>query len=127
MPMRGYMFRNRWFALLFVAFVLAGVTRLVGTGNGDGAIDLARKQIADQKVEAERLTTETTPAPTEANVQFTPDEELIDQALGEDPTPIDQFQSDEAADTGEEEVPHDTAILVSPENVQPPAQAEAVE
>ena len=125
--MRGYMFRNRWFALLFVAIVLAGVTRLVGTGNGDGAIDFAKQRLAEQKVEAERLTTDSKPTAPEAKMLFTPDEELIDQALGEDPTPIDQFQSEEAEGTEEEEVPHDTVILVSPESVQPTAQPQAIE
>ena len=39
--MRGYMFRNRWFALLFVCLTLAGVTKLVGTDRESGAIQEA--------------------------------------------------------------------------------------
>ncbi|MGX7951459.1 hypothetical protein ACWPM1_02730 [Tsuneonella sp. HG249] len=125
--MRGYMFRNRWFALLFVALVLAGVTRLVGTGNGDGALDIAKQQIAEQKVQAERLTTESKLAAPEAKVLFTPDDELIDPAVGEDPTPVDQLLSDGTEDTEDDEVPHDTVILVSPNSAEPPTQMQAVE
>ena len=91
--MRGYMFRNRWFALLFVGLVLAGATRIVGTGKGDGALDDAAEQIAAQRDVAERFTsgTQAEVADEDMDVAFTADEELIDSATGEDPTPVDEF------------------------------------
>lgn len=118
--MRGYMFRNRWGALLFVGLVLAGVTRLVGTGHGDGALDLAREQLVEQKAQAERMTSDTR-RPTERamEVEFASDQELIDPAVGEDPTPIDQrLAAEEGA--AEDQLPHDTIILVNQDLAAPP-------
>lgn len=117
--MRGYMFRNRWGALLFVGLVLAGVTRLVGTGHGDGALDRAKEQLVEQKAQAERMNASAHHSPGgAAKVEFVSDEELIDPAVGEDPTPIDQrlaAQNDAAGD--EDQVPHDTIILVNREDI----------
>jgi hypothetical protein len=99
--MRGYMFRNRWFALLFVGVVLAGTTRVVGTGDGDGAVDQAALEIAAQRERAEALSggTETGSFDdSDVTVEFTADEELIDEALGEDPSPIDDFDTQHAYD-----------------------------
>lgn len=114
--MRGYMFRNRWGALLFVGLVLAGVAQLVGTGKGDGAIDRATDQLVEQKAEADALAAEHAPGGEQpVEIEFTSDEDLIDPALGDDPTPIDQ-----RAPEGEigEEAPHDTLILVAKEPEQ---------
>ena len=120
--MRGYMFRNRWGALLFVGLVLAGVTRLVGTGHGDGALDRAREQLVEQKAQAERMNSSAPRSNERAMaVEFAADEELIDPAVGEDPTPIDQrlaAQDDAAGD--DDQVPHDTIILVNREDVAAP-------
>jgi hypothetical protein len=126
--MRGYMFRNRWGALLFVGITLAGVTTLVGTGGSDGAIQQAADQLANQKAEAERLT-----APPEVNtpvaaevpsdtVILAADEELIDPATGEDPTPVDEFA---AANPADPEEPADTAVILSREVAPQPAQPPA--
>lgn len=92
--MRGYMFRNRWFALLFVALTLAGVTTLVGTEKHDGAIQRASHQIAQQRARSEELTSGSQPAAAVASstpdvITFSDEEELIDEAVGEDPTPAD--------------------------------------
>lgn len=117
--MRGYMFRNRWGALLFVGLVLAGVTRLVGTGDGDGALDLAKRQLVEQKGQAEGITSDTR-RPTErpAKVEFVSDDELIDPAVGEDPTPIDQrLAADNGAAGDDDQIPHDTIILVNREDI----------
>lgn len=112
--MRGYMFRNRWFALLFVGITLAGVTRLIGTENGGGALDKAAAELVAQKRSADASVAPSTPpaAAEVVEIEFTPDEELIDPAAGEDPTPVDEFaqtQDDPAA------VPHDEIIIVSRE------------
>ena len=101
--MRGYMFRNRWLAMLFVALVLAGVTRVVGTGKGDGIIDEATEQLAAQRERAEALSDEIeAEAPEQAETEddaaelLASDEDLIDPAIGEDPTPPDEFAGDDA-------------------------------
>ena len=109
--MRGYMFRNRWFALLFVGLVLAAVTRIVGTGNGDGVLDEATNQIVNQQDRAERLsvTAATDDAGADVSVQFTSDEELIDPATGEDPAPIDEFAAEQATEV----VPESEVVIVS--------------
>jgi hypothetical protein len=120
--MRGYMFRNRWGALLFVGLTLAGAAQLVGTGKGDGAIEAAKDRLVAQKAQGENFTIgQPAPAAEQApKVEFTPDEELIDLAVGEDPTPIDQRKPQ---DEEPEEAPHDTVILVSkdapPPDVEP--------
>ncbi|WP_057881991.1 hypothetical protein [Tsuneonella troitsensis] len=104
--MRGYMFRNRWLAMLFVALVLAGVTRVVGTGKGDGIIDEATEQLAAQRERAEALSDEIeAEAPEQAETEddaaelLASDEDLIDPAIGEDPTPPDEFAGDNGVDS----------------------------
>ena len=104
--MRGYMFRNRWLAMLFVALVLAGVTRVVGTGKGDGIIDEATEQLAAQRERAEALSDEIeAEAPERAETEddaaelLASDEDLIDPAIGEDPTPPDEFAGDKGVDS----------------------------
>lgn len=113
--MRGYMFRNRWFALLFVAVTLAGVTRLIGTEGEKGAIGDATDHFVEQKTETEKFVTEMSePAPMDEgpdiSVEFTSDEELIDPAMGEDPTPVDEFAAQQAA----ENPPEPEVTLVNP-------------
>ena len=104
--MRGYMFRNRWLAMLFVALVLAGVTRVGGTGKGDGIIDEATEQLAAQRERAEALSDEIeAEAPEQAETEddaaelLASDEDLIDPAIGEDPTPPDEFADDNGVDS----------------------------
>ena len=111
--MRGYMFRNRWGALLFVALTLAGVTKLVGTEKGDGAIPQAADQFSRQKADAEQLTGDRSSSLERKSappVQLMPDEELIDPAVGIDPTPIDEFA---AANPEEDEEIADKVVIVS--------------
>ncbi len=109
--MRGYMFRNRWLALLFVSMVLAGVTRIVGTEEDDGAIVEAGHRLAEQRAQAEKMTRETAPQAEESNVQyvFTPDDELVDATIGDDPTPVDEFA---AAQLKPEEVVADGQVVI---------------
>ena len=115
--MRGYMFRNRWGALFFVGLTLAGVTTLVGTEKEGGALQEATHQLARQKAQAEELAADPASA-TETGkplktVVIPADEELIDQALGEDPTPIDEFA--EADRNKESPADGDQVIIVSRE------------
>ncbi len=129
--MRGYMFRNRWFALLFVGLTLAGVTTLVGTEKGHGALQDATDQIAQQKAQAEQMTTATqqTPSPDVSpdEVVMAADEDLIDPAQGEDPTPPDEFA---AANPPDPEDIADEVVIVSrdvPGQGQPQALAQQVQ
>src|SRR5687768_3196327 len=108
--MRGYMFRNRWLALLFVGLTLAAVTRLVGTEDERGVLDEAARELLAQKKNADRVMATPTPVKTdteEVAIEFTPDEELIDPAAGEDPTPPDEFAQ---LQQDPREVPHDEVI-----------------
>jgi hypothetical protein len=126
--MRGYMFRNRWFALLFVALTLAGVTTLVGTEKSHGALQDATDQIAQQKAQAEQLTSatqESSSSDDADNVVMAADEDLIDPAQGEDPTPIDEFA---AANPPDPEDVSDDVVIVSrdvPGQAEPQAPAQA--
>jgi hypothetical protein len=122
------MFRNRWGALLFAALTLAGVAALVGSGQGEGAIKRATEQIAQQKAQADKLTTDTQ-APAEPSsapaqsVVMSADEELIDPAVGEDPTPIDEFA---AANPAEPDADiSDKVVIVSRDTAGQPAQGQA--
>lgn len=122
--MRGYMFRNRWFALLFVAITLAGVTKLVGTDKEHGTLQQAAGQIAAQRTQAEQMTAapQATPADSPADeVPYADDDELIDQAVGEDPTPVDDFAANgsEAADG-----PSDEVTIVSRDVADSPTSAD---
>jgi hypothetical protein len=123
--MRGYMFRNRWFALLFVCITLAGVTKLVGTDKEHGTIQHATDQIAAQRVQAEQLTTATQETPVDSaadDVPYADDDELIDEATGEDPTPVDEF----AATTSEDaDGPSDEVTIVSRDAPEGPPPATA--
>ena len=129
--MRGYMFRNRWFALLFVGLTLAGVTTLVGTEKGHGALQDATDQIAQQKAQAEQMTTATQQPPSPDvspdEVVMAADEDLIDPAQGEDPTPPDEFA---AANPPDPEDIADEVVIVSrdvPGQGQPQALAQQVQ
>lgn len=126
--MRGYMFRNRWGALLFVCLTLAGVATLVGTEEGEGTIKHAADQIAQQKAQADRLTTDTQAPPRPASgpaetVVLSADEELIDPATGEDPTPVDEFAAANPADPDADV--SDQVVIVSRDVAGQPAQSPA--
>lgn len=91
--MRGYMFRSKWGALLFVAITLASVTKLVGTKSEEGSLQQATAEITHQRAAAEAIP-ERSPAnqPSEASaVVYAPvtDADLIDPATGFDPSPVD--------------------------------------
>jgi len=110
--MRDYMFRSRWGALIFVGLTAAGAASLVGTGKGDGTIDNAKRQLIEQRAAAQGFTVGGPGGLSETPVEFTPDEELIDPAVGDDPTPPDQRRKPEKK-TGAEEAPSDTVVLIS--------------
>lgn len=114
--MRGYMFRNRWFALLFVCLTLAGVTKLVGTDRESGAIQEAAGQLAETRAQAEQFSSATQEPAAEITdepdvMELASDEDLIDPAVGEDPTPADDFIPDDMS----AEEPSDEVVIVSNE------------
>lgn len=122
------MFRNRWAALLFVAVTLAGVTKLVGTSEDGGAIQHAAEEIAHQKEQAERLTDDmSSPSSISAAQPSAPmlaDEDLIDPAVGEDPTPIDEFA---AANPENAVLADDQQVVIVSRDVAGASQETAVE
>jgi len=129
--MRGYMFRNRWLALLFVAMTLAGVTKLVGTDKEKGTIQQATSQIAAQKAQADLLTTTQTlsnKGDGTQDIPFASDEELIDPGVGEDPTPVDEFAAAKSAPDGPAEevtiVSRDTPGEAAPAGPPAPGPAQ---
>lgn len=111
--MRGYMFRNRWLALLFVGLVLAGTTRIVGTGEGDGALAEATQDLAEERTQLEAVSSERESGSPddEVVIEFTPDEELIDPAVGDDPTPAADYSEAEAFDP---EVVTEVEVVILP-------------
>jgi len=122
--MRGYMFRNRWLALLFVGLTLAAVTRLVGTEDSGGTLEETAAELVAQKKAAEGFVagqTQSESGAGDVRIEFTPDEELVDPAAGEDPTPVDEF-AQIAADP--EAVPHDEVVIVSRAATEPAAAPE---
>ena len=83
--MHQLLFKNRFNALVFVAIILFSVRILVGTPNDSGAIEDATAKLGDKS--------ETSPAPAREVVraapepmatEFTSDEDLIDEASGDD-------------------------------------------
>ena len=122
--MRGYMFRNRWFALLFGAMVLASVTKFVGTGKGDGAVDEATREIAIQQQQSAALSDDDAVSlPDEAvTYEFTPDEELIDPATGEDPSPTIEEPAPLPGDAPAPAAEEDVVILIDQQQGQDPAE-----
>ncbi len=115
--MRDYMFRNRWGALLFVGLTLAGVTTLVGTDKNNGALQQAALEIERQQAQAEKFAKDPggakAPQDEDDEANFISDEELIDPATGEDPTPVDQT-APVLSEEGET-IPVDEVIIVSRE------------
>ena len=110
--MRGYMFRNRWGALFFVAMTALGGAALVGGEDDRGVLlnaaeDLQRQQAAMNAAMGE-TTAPPVAIPTAEAIEFTSDEELIDDAAGIDPTPIE-----EGLPLAAEVVPQDEVVIVS--------------
>lgn len=97
--MRGYMFKSSKGAILFVVVTIFGAAMLIGSENNEGALIKAAADIEKQRemINAERSFARSENAPVgfaSGNTQpleFTPDEDLIDDATGFDPTPEPQL------------------------------------
>jgi len=93
--MRGYMFKSSKGALLFVAVTMLGVVTLVGTEDNEGALLKAAADIekqrnmmnADQSDQLVDLAPEGFASSRTGALEFSSDEDLIDDASGFDPTP----------------------------------------
>lgn len=115
--MRGYMFRNRLGALLFVGGTAVAAAALIGGEQDEGMLLSAAEEIKQQRAAmAGTMTADTLPAfeiPTSEVVEFTPDEALIDEATGYDPTPLEDGVALET-----EVVPQDEVVIVSRDDRQ---------
>ena len=113
--MYKFLFKNRLAAVGFVVLTTISAASLVGTEDNAGLIEKTAQEIEQQKAEFEaemgqmQIPKNTAPPPSSAEpsiarepVEFTDDEELIDQTEGFDPTPVDSF--DPAAIAQKEEV-----------------------
>nr|WP_137676843.1 hypothetical protein [Parerythrobacter lutipelagi] len=93
--MRGYMFKNRIGALVFVGLAMIGAANLVGTEEQDGAIQRAAAELQDQRDAFEREIQAAAPAetkrakPREVIEVAASEEDLIDDAQGIDPAGTD--------------------------------------
>lgn len=87
------MFGNRWVALGFVMMTLLSVYAMVGSDEEGGVLTQAQSAIEEQRAALEEFeATETVPPVQEvheANATFLSDEELIDQAQGDDTSGFD--------------------------------------
>ena len=89
------MFKSSKGALLFLVVTMLGVLTLVGTEDNEGALLKAAADIekqrnlmnADQSAEFGDLAPEGFAASRQGALEFTSDEDLIDDASGFDPTP----------------------------------------
>jgi hypothetical protein len=116
------LFKNRWFAALFAAMTLVSVVLLVGRDGQRSPVSRmadnlrARKEaLEDPPKELPKLDESPSQAavtPPEPEVEFIPDEELVDEGTGTDPSADqgDDMGSDEADDM---EKSHDRAMIVS--------------
>lgn len=117
--MYKFLFKNRLAAVGFVVLTTISAASLVGTEDNAGLIEKTAQELEQQKAEfnaemeamnasapsaiAPAATPSSASQPTnQGPVEFTPDEDLIDQTEGFDPTPVDSF--DPAAIAQQEEV-----------------------
>lgn len=88
------MFGNRWFALGFVMMTLLGVYAIVGSDDEGGVLTRAQSAIEEQRAAIDEFEqTELAPPPTRdrqaEEATFLSDEELINQAQGDDTSGFD--------------------------------------
>ena len=109
------LFRNRLAALGFVLLTIISAISLVGTKDREGVLAKTTHEIEAQKAEfeakVEELQGTPTPssrpslpsetAPTQGDIAFMSDEDLIDSAEGFDPTPNDEFKPEAIAEQEE--------------------------
>ncbi len=94
--MLGQVFRSRWGALIIVMIFAASAAALIGTEGNSGALLNAADGIARQQAEMDeqiRLAggkPDAEPRHERVMMDFTPEDELVDDAQGIDPTPVEE-------------------------------------
>ncbi|KPL68899.1 hypothetical protein SZ64_12810 [Erythrobacter sp. SG61-1L] len=100
--MNQFIFKNRWFAAGFVAFILIGTYLLAGEGgllSRAGSIGETRQPDAPPAAMAPLPTAAPPPMTSEdpaAEHEAMDDEDLIDSANGMDPTPPDELAASDS-------------------------------
>ena len=104
--MLSQIFRSRWGALIIVMICAAGAAALIGTGENSGMLLDAADRLASQQSElgqpaaavTDPISVPDTHDPSSLT-EFTPDDELVDDTSGIDPTPPEEqpFQPDVVA------------------------------
>jgi len=104
--MYQFLFRNKWAALAFVVLTLASVQYLVGREGEDSAISRTQDNLISQRDTIQRSMDDMGLEPDRSRgfdmpegaresdsqpMDFTPDEDLIDDASGFDPTPDEEY------------------------------------
>ena len=99
----------------------AGAAALVGGEDDDGVLITAAEDIQQQRAAMDDLIqggeVQPVAVPTSAPVEFSDDEELIDEAEGFDPTPVE-----DGSTPATEVVPHDEVVIVSRDDGEPQEQ-----
>lgn len=93
--MRGFMFRNAKGALFFAVATMLGAAMLIGSEDNEGALIRTAEELERQKAQAEDVGSGGRDLPPaqgfatadEAQLEFSSDEDLVDQAQGFDPSP----------------------------------------
>ena len=94
--MYKFLFKNRWIALAFVVITMVSVKTLVGSEGENGMISRTQGDLLAQREEMRAAmsdlatapaTTQAAPGTSSSMMGFTPDEDLIDDTSGFDPTP----------------------------------------
>ncbi len=98
--MHQILFKNRFNALVFVAIMLFSVRILVGTPHDSGAIDNATAKFGETKPQAKPAPAHEVvrAEPEPEAIEFTPDEELIDDASVDD---VAGWSAESDSDEGE--------------------------
>ena len=100
------LFTNRWIALAFVAVVVVSALAFVGTQDQEGAYGMAKHSLHEQQEAVEKqieVIQQPEPSPEEP-AEFMSDEELIDDATGDEVSsdePTDDDSNAAAPDDGE--------------------------
>ena len=119
--MYQFLFKNKWFALAFVVLIAVGVRFFVGAEGEESVVTRTQDEFLSQRDEVQQSMIEMGIEPiTEEEMRppamesefrdgdvmgFTPDEDLIDNASGFDPSPLseDDFFEEQSVVIDEDE------------------------
>lgn len=96
-------FEKRWAAIMFVSFMILSALSLVGTHDEAGALSDVQRQVTGQREAFEQTVADVDPpaaAPAEVTEEtFADDEELVDQAEGDEVDPDGENPDNTAVST----------------------------